>query len=232
MRSNRFLLAAAVTVTPAWGASNQSTPAAPIHSIPGQVCLGQPTQFSGSGEPGHLYLIAISASSGPTPALPGLTLDLGPDFATNIIGFGFLDAAGQAADIPVNVSPSLPCGLSIFSQMVTLELPTLANAQASPGIETEFVNCTSFASSFGFVVDVSGLPGESLDWTLTDPQGTPIPEPCGITEFPSNPLVLDSSGAATGIWSTLPTPSVLNFMGCVSGSVTLVNNSVCGMPPE
>lgn len=202
-------------------------PAAPVHSAPMQACIADAISLSGSGEPGHFYAIAVSGSPGPSPFLPGLPLDLGIDYVSNIVAVGVLNASGQTAAHSVVVPAGAPCGASGFSQMVTLQLGPIADAQKSVALETEFATCTSFSvPRGGHSVDFTGLPGESVTWewntTVTCTEPTP---PATIT--------IPASGSVSHSWNRSDAgPATLSFMGCLSGDITHTPNDLSCGPPE
>ena len=111
----------------------------PVHSAPEAGTVGQTVDVQGFGAPGHYYSIAASGSTGPTPFLGGILLDLGMDYTNNILTMGFLDGSGQSPVTAVPVPTTIPCGATGHSQMVTIEsFGPITNVQKSPVLSTNF----------------------------------------------------------------------------------------------
>lgn len=201
-------------------------PAAPVHSAPMQACIGDAISLTGTGEAGHFYAIAVSGSSGPSPFLPGLPLDLGLDYLSNIVALGFLSASGETAEHSVVVPSSMPCGASGFSQMVTMQLGPIAEAQKSTAIETEFFTCTTLDSGLSrHRVRFTGLPGETVTWQWNAP-----PNNC---PQPPETITIPASGSVIHDWRASDANSFpLSIMGCVSGEITQLPPVIACGPPE
>ena len=87
----------------------------PSHIVDATAPVGGMISMQCTGGPWLFYVIAVSDSTGPSPRLGGILIDLGMNYVDNNVGSGVLDGSGQAPVFSVVVPVTLTCGSTGYS---------------------------------------------------------------------------------------------------------------------